>query len=260
MIFCVTISLCADVAELVDAVDSKSTLSNKVLVRVQSSAMWEKFDLFLFDFDGLLVNTEELHFMAYRKMCQKRGFHLTWDMSQFFTAAHLDAAGLKESIYREFPELHMQEPRWEVLYSEKKKIYQTLLEEEKLQLLPGVDKMLETVAKMDKRRCVVTNSFKAQIELIRDKIPLLKTIPTWFTRESYKEPKPHPECYQQAIAELGRPGDRLIGFEDSVRGLKALEGAGVSTRVLICPPDHPQLQQGSFPLYFSSFNLITDIN
>jgi beta-phosphoglucomutase len=247
----------ADVAELVDAVDSKSTLSNKVLVRVQSSAMlWvKKFDLFLFDFDGLLVNTEELHFMAYRKMCQARGFDLRWSMAQFFAAAHFDASGLKEAIYREFPGLFQQEPRWEVLYGEKKTLYQRVLEEEKLELLPGVAHVLEAV--QDKKRCVVTNSSLAQITLIRDKIALLNTIPVWFTRESYTEPKPHPECYLKAIGALGKAGDRVIGFEDSVRGLKALEGAGVATRVLICPPDHPQLKLGPFNPYFSSFDVIT---
>ncbi len=247
-------------AELVDAVDSKSTLSNKVLVRVQSSAMhWlEQFDLFLFDFDGLLVNTEELHFAAYRKMCERRGFDLNWDLSQFFTAAHFNASGLKEAIYAAFPQLFKQEPQWEVLYAEKKQIYQDLLENGQLELLPGVATVLQAIADLGKKRCVVTNSAQVQIEVIRERLPLLKTIPVWFTRETYVEPKPHPACYLKAIAELGKAGDRLVGFEDSVRGLKALEGANVPTRLLICPPDHPQMKEGAFSggFYFPSFEAI----
>ena len=31
----------------------------------------KKYQLFLFDFDGLLVNTEEMHFLAYKQMCEK---------------------------------------------------------------------------------------------------------------------------------------------------------------------------------------------
>lgn len=215
----------------------------------------QKFDLFLFDFDGLLVNTEELHFAAYHKMCKLYGVELNWDLSQFFAAAHFHATGLKEAIYQQFPQLLEQEPRWEVLYAEKKRIYQELLEKGDLELMPGVAEVLSELAKLHKKRCVVTNSAKVQIDLIRERIPLLSTIPFWFTRETYKEPKPHPECYLKAIEQLGRPGDRLIGFEDSVRGLTALEGAGVPTRLLICPPDHPQMHQeiAAPHLYFPTF-------
>ena len=216
----------------------------------------QQFDLFLFDFDGLLVNTEDLHFAAYREMCNKRGFDLNWSLSQFFQAAHFDAAGLKNAIYREFPALQEQEPRWEILYAEKKQSYQNLLEKGDISLLPGVAPVLEALAEFRKKRCVVTNSAKVQIDLIKEKIPLLKTIPDWFTREAYREPKPHPECYQTAIRQLGQPKDRIIGFEDSVRGLKALRDAGVLVTLLICPPDHPQLKQGPEGIYFPSFEAI----
>ncbi|MGD0665742.1 MAG: HAD hydrolase-like protein, partial [Rhabdochlamydiaceae bacterium] len=43
----------------------------------------DKFDLFLFDFDGLLVDTEELHFKAYQMLCQGRGYKLPWDINRF---------------------------------------------------------------------------------------------------------------------------------------------------------------------------------
>src|SRR3990172_6839619 len=45
-----------------------------------------QFQLFLFDFDGLLVNTEDLHFAAYQKMCCDRGFELKWDFERFCQA------------------------------------------------------------------------------------------------------------------------------------------------------------------------------
>jgi HAD superfamily hydrolase (TIGR01509 family) len=216
---------------------------------------FEKFDLFLLDFDGLLVNTEELHFSAYKEMCRRRGFALNWNLTRFFGAAHFHATGLKEAIYQEFPQLLQQEPNWAVLYAEKKKIYQELLEKGDLELLVGVAEVLQGLADLGKRRCVVTNSAQVQTDLVRQRVPLLNTISAWFTRETYQEPKPHPECYLKAIEQLGKPGDRLIGFEDSVRGLKALAGAGVATRLLICPPDHPQMNQEIAPehLYFPTF-------
>ena len=37
------------------------------------------YQLILFDLDGLLVNTEQLHYQAYKNMLQARGFSLPSD-------------------------------------------------------------------------------------------------------------------------------------------------------------------------------------
>jgi HAD superfamily hydrolase (TIGR01509 family) len=223
---------------------------------------WIKnYNLFLFDFDGLLVNTEELHCAAYHEMCRARGFDLDWDLNTFFRSAHVSATALKENIYRKFPELHAQEPRWEVLYEEKKAAYQKLLQKGGLKLLPGVSELLEALSAANIPRCVVTNSPKIQVEEIKQQLPLLKTIPHWVTRECYQKPKPDPESYLKGIETAGKGGDKIIGFEDSMRGLKALLGAGVQDALLICPADHPQLEE---PIpqgvrHFTSFSRIVDL-
>jgi beta-phosphoglucomutase len=246
---------------MVDAIDSKSVPSNRVLVRVRSSAMnysWIKnYQLFLFDFDGLLVNTEELHFAAYITMCQRRGFKLAWSLEQFFSAAHFDAHGLKNAIYEEFPELYKQEPKWEVLYAEKKQAYMQLLESGKLSLMPGVSRLLKELDQEKILRCVVTNSTKEQVGRIQELLPELRSIPHWITRENYTHPKPDPECYRFAVKSYAKPGDRIIGFEDSFRGFQALSGADVKA-VLIAPTEHPQMK--TLPkdiLYFNSFDKIS---
>lgn len=197
------------------------------------------FELFLFDFDGLLVNSENLHFEAYIEMCRRRGFALTWDFFRFCLAAHFSSTGLRDAIYTEFPDLKALEPKWEVLYAEKKGIYQQLLEEGKLELMSGVAPLLEALSKAGIRRCVATNSTRQQVQVIKKNLSLLQTIPAWITREDYELAKPEPDAYLTAIKRLGKEGDRMIGFEDSMRGIQALKGAGVQP-VLICPDFHPQ--------------------
>ena len=61
------------------------------------------FQLFLFDLDGLLVNTENIHYQAYIDMLQRRGFNLDWSFLKFCTVAHFDDNSLKEGIYALFP-------------------------------------------------------------------------------------------------------------------------------------------------------------
>ncbi|HSX13952.1 MAG TPA: HAD family phosphatase [Chlamydiales bacterium] len=212
-----------------------------------------KFQLFLFDFDGLLVNTEHLHYQAYINMLALRGCHINWSFSQFCSLAHMNAEALREQIYAEFPTL---EPDWKILYAEKKAIYLELLKSGKVELMPGVSELLQELEKAKIERCVVTNSLLEQIQMIRSQQPLLKKIPHWITREDYDQPKPNPECYLRAIELFGKKGDRIIGFEDSLRGLAALQQTP-ALPILICSTQHPLLKEAKGAIHFQSF---TDIS
>lgn len=218
-----------------------------------------KFDLFLFDFDGLLVNSEELHFLAYQEMCRARGYNLTWDLPTFFKAAHFKSTGLKEAMYAQFPKLYVEEPDWSILYAEKKEVYQLLLQKGQINLMAGAQALLEALEKNNLRRCVVTNSLYEQVEVIKAQHPALQSIPVWITREDYQEAKPAPDGYLEAIKRLGKPGDKVIGFEDSTRGLHALLAAKVTQAVLISPAHHPQME-GQLPKGVCHFTSLADIN
>lgn len=203
----------------------------------------EQFDLFLLDFDGLLVDTERLHFAAYVAMCQKHGFNLEWDFDRYCLIAHRDV-GISEAIYKEFPELYVKEPDWNVLYAEKKQAYLDLLKQGKLTLLPGVENFLKALSIRKIKRCVVTNSLEEHVKFIRNALPILDTIPVWITREQYARAKPAPDGYMKAIELLADASDRIVGFEDTYRGIQALRSTSAKP-VLICHDTHPQLTEVS---------------
>lgn len=200
----------------------------------------QNYQLFLFDFDGLLVNTEHLHFQAYVNACAKRGFHLNWSFYQFAEVAHLGGSAIPDALYAEFPQMKSSDPNWEAFYADKKNEYKKLILSGKIELMPGAGPLLEALKIHNIKRCVVTNSPREQIEIISSYLPVLKTIPHWVTRELYEKSKPHPECYLKAIQLYSKPGDRIIGFEDSIRGLKALAQTP-ATCVLVCEPHYPHL-------------------
>jgi beta-phosphoglucomutase len=200
-----------------------------------------QFDLILLDFDGLLIGSEQLQLQAYQALCAEEGFTLNWDFHHFCAISHTSSTGLQEAIYAEFPLLYSREPRWEVLRARKNQIYTDLLKLGKLQLLPGVEQLLKELSLARIKRCVVTHSAKEQVELVKRQLPLLTTIPLWITREQYAEPKPAPDGYLKALQLLADRGDRIVGFEDSLRGVQALEQASIPS-VLICCKTHPQLK------------------
>jgi HAD superfamily hydrolase (TIGR01509 family) len=220
-----------------------------------------RYQLFLFDFDGLLVNTEMLHFRAYQNMCEKRGFKIQWSFEQYSEFAHHHATGLRDAIYAEFPTLQKQEPDWTILYEEKKKAFLDLLKEGAAQLMPGVHNLLQKLAEANIKRCVVTHSASPLIKTIRQQNPILNSIPYWITREDYYHPKPNPECYLTAIDRHSQEGDRIIGFEDSPRGLNALLQTKAKA-VLICPTNSAYLDRvlTSDLSYYPSFTAINENN
>ena len=191
-----------------------------------------EYDLFLFDFDGLLVNTEYLHYKAYQKMCLDRGFPLTWDFFQYCGLAHMGSDFLQKALYKAFPDLYRQEPDWKVLHREKQKAFLSILSAEGVDLMPGVEKVLQDLDLHKVRCCVVTNSPLELTEAIKKQYPILQSIPYWVTREQYDQPKPKPDSYLKAIELYGKPGDRILGFEDTIRGWKALHAAGIEAVVI----------------------------
>ncbi|PWU14080.1 MAG: HAD family phosphatase [Chlamydiae bacterium] len=190
------------------------------------------YDIILFDFDGLLVDTEPLHFFAYKEMCFKNKIHLHWNFTRFCKEAHSSALGIWEAFQKEFPSLLKEKSR-DALYQEKKEIYQDLLKTTPVRLMPGVDALLQALAMSDTLSAVVTNSALSQVEPIRKTLSILNVIPLWITREDYPLAKPAPDGYLQAIKQLGRK-ERIIGFEDTLKGIHALQAAGVEA-VLVTP-------------------------
>ena len=211
------------------------------------------FNCFLFDLDGLLVDTERMHFQAYINACTNFGFKLTWSFQDFCAIAHTSSKELKSLLSINFS---LSETQWNDLYSEKKLEYLKLLKINGVKLMPGVDKLLNLLNKNPKnKKIVVTHSSKDSTDLIRNLNPLLATIPHWITRENYINPKPHPESYLKAIQLHSFNNDKIIGFEDSLRGVTALSKSP-AIAVLICSKTHPQMSSNlpSGVIHYESFN------
>lgn len=196
----------------------------------------ENYQLFLFDFDGLLVDTEPFHYASYMEMARRHGCPLNWDFQRFCLEAHSREMGFFHGMQREYPSVFERGLSREEMYAEKKKIYLEMLTEGRLKCMEGALPLIDALDEHGKRCAVVTNSQRAHIDIALKVLPRLQKIPLWITREDYITPKPSPEGYLKAIQILAKPGDRIIGFEDTIKGLKALIAADVES-VLVCPPD-----------------------
>lgn len=187
----------------------------------------DTIDAVFFDFDGLLVDTERLHYAAFCAFCQQRGIELPWDFTTYCKIAHTRSYGSWLTLGEQYPETKQWQESFEELSFERNKLFLELLTSIKVDLMPGVKEVLALLAQVDKPRSVVTNSSYEMVEMIKAMHPELASIPLWLTRRDYAKGKPSPEGYLLAIDKLGVQGQRLIGFEDTPRGVDALTGATI---------------------------------
>ncbi len=200
------------------------------------------YQLILFDLDGLLVNTEQLHYQAYKNMLQARGFSLPWDFNRYCHTAHYHSDKIANELLELFPDLYAQGENWDILYAEKKQAMIDQLNSGKVALMPGVFALLEAIKKGKIKCCVVTHSPDELVQIIRQQHPVLDAIPYWITRRDYTHPKPHSECYAKAIEKYSTSSDKIIGFEDTPRGLTALMGTRAEA-ILICDVNYPEIPE-----------------
>lgn len=186
---------------------------------------YNQFSAIFFDLDGLLVNTEALHWKAYQDMCSKNGCRLDWDFTTYYSIASRSANGVRDRLFHEMPAL-FKEKTWEELYQEKRKALQDHIAHDAVPLMPGVEEVLLSLAEVNVPIAVVTHSPKPFVDHIRKQHDCFSVIQEWFTRECYSNPKPAPDGYLYACDFFGVEPSTVIGFEDSLRGIEALTGAG----------------------------------
>lgn len=213
------------------------------------------FDAFFFDFDGLLADTEPLHYKAYQLLLKRRNLVLPWDFQTYCHYAHQKTEVFANAVFTLFPTLKAEQPNWMILREEKVRIYQDLIRQESIPLMPGVEKILTFLAKHRKPMYVVTNATKEQVSAIKKHQPFLNIIPIWITRECYEQPKPAPDGYLKALEIHGDPRCKGIGFEDAIKGIEALQATPL-TPVFILPENYPKpdIKKLKGVTVFNSFN------
>lgn len=208
----------------------------------------QQYDAYLFDWDGLLVSTQELLYLSWKTAHQeekarddeKKEQPLTFEEWSLFH--HSSATTAKNNHHQRLhrhikPSMQNKERR----RRREHELYQEmLLHSPKLRLLDGVETFLSS---LDPQYVfVVTSSSREEVTLIRRRLDcaVLEAIPDshWFTRDTYQHRKPHPDGWNCAIQlasqEQRKTELNVIGFEDTPSGVQSLLAAGDGTVKATC--------------------------
>lgn len=175
----------------------------------------------IFDFDGLIVDTEVPIFRAWQRIYREHGQELPLDrwLTIIGTAAGpfdpvIDLAKKTGTKLNE-PELKALE----VLYYQEATALQ--------QLLPGVIDYLVAARQLGLKTAVASSSTRKWVMDHLNRFGIGGHFDAIVCREDVKRTKPYPDLYVTALQRLGVQTDEAIAFEDSSNGIHAAKAAGL---------------------------------
>lgn len=192
----------------------------------------------VFDLDGVVAETEDLHRQAYNLAFEQVGVPTRWSFDDYKQRLHRSAGSKLEEISPPNPAAAPQEFRKEV-YDLKRKNYLDLLVSSPLPPRPGVVRLIEEAEGQGIRLAAASTCAREGAQAILSK-SLEERLASRFevlkAGEDASRRKPDPEIYLLALAALGLPPTVCVAIEDTRHGLESAKGAGLAT--LVTPSDY----------------------
>ena len=179
----------------------------------------------IFDFDGVLADTERLHLRAFQQVFSTRGWTLS-EAVYFDRYLGYDDEGLIAAFDTD-QQLRLAQADLDALSAEKERVFAGYLEAGDV-LFPGAKLCVENLAKHFTLG-IASGALKAEITNILGAANLLRHFPVIVSAEDVNECKPAPEPYLSAARLLGAEPRVCVAIEDSPPGLQAARTAGMRT-------------------------------
>ncbi|MBN2314140.1 MAG: HAD family phosphatase [Sedimentisphaerales bacterium] len=198
----------------------------------------------IFDFDGVITDSEVLHLRAFNRSLVPFGVELsTKDYYQNYLGFS-DFDCYKALIERDL--IRIDEEKIPDIIKEKSRIYEHLARTEG-RTIEGVNEFLKMLEANNVPMAICSGSLLAEIELLLDEAKLRHFFKVIVSAEQVKKGKPHPEGFLLSLRKLNEvcqpsiTAAECIVIEDSQWGLKAGKDAGMHTIAVTNSYDADQL-------------------
>jgi HAD superfamily hydrolase (TIGR01509 family) len=174
----------------------------------------------LWDMDGVLVDSGDLHRRAWRRYLVAQGKPVS---DEIFRQGFGQPNEQVLPIY--FGDLGEDEIRR--MSEEKEACYRDLVRAEGARATPGALEWMARFAGGGVRQAMATSGCRANADLIIDRMGIRAYLSAVVTSEDVTRGKPHPDVFLCAAAQLGLPTSHCVVIEDSVHGVRAARAAGM---------------------------------
>lgn len=217
-------------------------------------------DALIFDVDGTLADTErDGHRVAFNRAFADAGLDWDWDVDLY--GQLLAVTGGKERIkhyLREFNQAFEAPDDLDAfvagLHAAKTEHYKALMNEGRVPLRPGVERLLCEARTAGIPLAIATTTTMDNVTSLLENTLGPDAI-GWFAEigagDIVPRKKPAPDIYDWVLQRLGLSGEHVVAFEDSGHGVTSAADAGID-RIVVTTNDYTRGQD------FSRASLVLD--
>ncbi len=197
----------------------------------------------IFDFDGVITDSEILHLRAFNQVLARRGIQIsTGDYyKNYLGLSDLD-------LFKTMAErnLGLNGDQIDDLLKQKKRAYEQLAKTEG-RIIEGVSDFLQMLEQNNIPIAICSGALRVEIELILEESRLRRFFEVVVSAEQVKRGKPNPEGFLLTLQKLNQNAQDVISpaqcvvIEDSHWGLEAAKAAGMHTVAITNSYDADQL-------------------
>jgi beta-phosphoglucomutase len=186
----------------------------------------------IFDFDGVIADTEPLHYNAFRKVLEPLGISFTWQ-EYVDTYMGFDDRDAFRKAFRIRGQA-LDDRRLSRLVDAKSLVFQDVIRDG-VNAYPGTIAMIESLHASAVPMAISSGALRSDIDPILSLLGIARCFLHVVTADNVRNGKPDPECYVLAFRRLSisRPSllsapRKCLAVEDTPAGVEAAKRAGLS--------------------------------
>lgn len=184
----------------------------------------------IFDFDGVIVDTEPLHYAAFERVLKPLGLYFTWE-EYVETYIGFDDRDAFRHAFSSIGEVLSQETLHSLI-RQKAAIFQEVIQSN-VSAYPGVLDLVFHLHAHKTPLAICSGALRVDIDPILAMLGIARYFDVIVTADDVAASKPDPECYQRAFQLLhsahqsGFSKNATIAIEDTPAGISAAKAAGL---------------------------------
>lgn len=180
-----------------------------------------KIKAFIFDMDGVIIDSEPLHFESDRMVMREFGVELTdEELNRFVGVAN-------PQMWAELKDKYNIDLSIDELLERQHANKLKLLEEMELETISGIDELISDLQKKGIAIALASSSSKEFIELVLKKLGITECFQAIVSGDDVEKGKPEPDIFLKAAELLKVSPENCIVLEDSGHGVNAAKKAGM---------------------------------
>lgn len=196
-----------------------------------------KLKAIIFDFDGVIVDSERIHYQAFQSILPD-SMHHSWEDYLETYVGYDDRDALREMFVRSGqPEPVEGLP---VMIEKKAGAFRSLVMEGAVEPYPGVVAALRQLKADGIAMAICSGALLSDIEPVLDQLQITDLFDCIVAADHVQKSKPDPQCYSMAFEALANKyaitKSDVCAIEDTPTGILAAKGAGL--KVVALPNTH----------------------